>query len=178
MEYERCENLRGTQPSKSLHDNLQPNWQVMKDEQTKRSLRDYLYPTHANTSSSMNVWGGCGYNTQSSRTCLTRSDYYIEVFLEIEDEANAYQWPCFNNMGNMQSPQWDDHYDYSWENGHMDDFSNLSQEPTPDEPYVQDLTFVPPSIEWSYETPSQCSYVPPPPPSEVQSLEDVINKFI
>ena len=128
MEYERCENLRGTQPSKSLHDNLQPNWQVMKDEQTKRSLRDYLYPTHANTSSSMNVWGGCGYNTQSSWTCPTRSDYYIRVLQEIEDEANA--------------------------------------------------TFVPPSIEWSYETPSKCSYVPPSTTPEVQSLEDVISKFI
>ena len=178
MEYERYKNLSGTQPSTSLHDNLQPNWQVMKDDQPKRSLRDYLYPTHANTSSSINVWGGCGYNTQSSWTCPTRSNYYIEVLREIEDEANAYQWPCSNNIGNMQSPQWDDHYDYSWENGHMDDFSNLPQEPTPDGSYGQNMPYVPPSIEWSYETPSECSYVPPPSPLKEQSLEDLITKFI
>ena len=71
----------------------------------------------------------------------------------------------------MHSPHWDDHQDYSRENGPMNDFANLSEEPTLEGSYA------PLSIEWSYETPFKCSYVPPPPPEEVQSLEDVLSEF-
>ena len=81
----------------------------------------------------------------------------------------------------MHGSNWDDHHDYSWEIGPTNDLVNLSQEPIPGGSYAhpfQDMSYVPPSIEWSYETPSECSYVTPPPSPEVHSLEDVINKFI
>ena len=80
----------------------------------------------------------------------------------------------------MHSPHWDDHQDYSQENGPMNDFANLSEEPTLEGSYAypfQDMSYAPLSIEWSYETPFECSYVPPPPPEEVQSLEDVLSEF-
>ena len=75
-----------------------------------------------------------------------------------------------------------DHLDYTWENGLMDGFANLPKEPTLEGSYVHpflDMSYAPPSIEWSYETSSfECLYVLPPPALEVQSLEDVLTKFI
>ena len=65
--------------------------------------------------------------------------------------------------------------------GPTNDFAKFSQYPTLKGLYAypfQDMSYAPPSIEWSYEAPSDCSYGPPPPPPEVQPLEDVITKFI
>ena len=99
----------------------------MEDDQPKRSLRDCLYPTQPFTPSCTNMWE----NYECNNNC-SKNPSIEEVLREQANEANVYQWPCSNKIGDMYGLPWDDYHDYSRENGPTDIFCNIPQVPTPD----------------------------------------------
>lgn len=95
-----------------------------------------------------NIWGDYECSTPVSNNCLT-NPYIEEVLREQANEANIYQWSYSNNIGKTCRSPWDDHHDYSGENGPTNNCFNSSQNPTSEGSYAhpfQDVSYAPPTI--------------------------------